>query len=111
MSLSAGRLRHRINLWEYENGKSPGGVPTRTPVKRRSCWASLDESLIVRINDSTALAASTDERVFTIRYRKGINTNWLVEFDDALHKIASVSNPDGRNVELLISTKGIQRYP
>ncbi|EHQ9271233.1 TPA: phage head closure protein [Vibrio parahaemolyticus] len=111
MTLSAGKLRHRLGLWRVEYTKSPMGAVREELVKHSTCWASLDESESIQINEETKISASLDELRFTVRFRRDIKANEYVEFNGLLYKVASVLDPNGRKIELRIQTKGTREIP
>ncbi|CAK2104086.1 phage head closure protein [Vibrio crassostreae] len=111
MTLSAGKLRHRLGLWRVELIKSPMGSVKEVLVKHSTCWASMDESSSIEINDKTRISASLDELMFTVRFRRDIKPNEYVEFNGLLYKVSAVLDPNGRKIALRIQTKGTREIP
>lgn len=96
MSLSAGKLRHRVRLERYDEVEDSNGVvqdPDSGEVLREwtlvaTVWAAIEPLSVREFIQSGAGQSQVSARI-TLRYRSDLNATWRI-----VHN-AKVYNPEG----------------
>lgn len=100
----AGVLRHYVRL-ENPGAAVPDGEGgfTQTFTRLADVWAQIMPATardLERVTAGTALSTAT--HVVTIRYRVGVTTQTRVIFGARIFQVTGVSNPEERNIELVL---------
>lgn len=86
-TLSAGKLRHRIQLQRFKSAQDPDtGLIDESWSTVATVWASVEPLSVKEFTAASATQAKTDTRI-TIRYRAGIDATWRAIHNAATYDI------------------------
>lgn len=88
MTLPAGKLNHRVELWSPSTEKDAGGETVETYVSRGSCWAEVAPLSAKEFISSASFNSKIVARV-SIR-RREIEANWLIGFRGKYYNVEGV---------------------
>jgi SPP1 family predicted phage head-tail adaptor len=104
LSLPAGRLRHRIEIQNYEMTQDDWGQPIYTWTHWADVWASVEPLQGREFLAAMALQSQTTVRI-RMRYRPGVTSQMRVLFDGRIYSIDSVIEPQSRRHALQLMCK------
>ncbi len=99
LKLSAGRLRHRIEIQDYEVSYDKYGQPIYAWTPWATVWASVEPLQGREFLAAMALQSQTTVRI-RMRYRPGVTSVMRVLFGGRIYGIESVIEPQSRRHEL-----------
>ena len=104
MSITAGKLKHRIVIQQVSEGENDMGDIVQTWTTFDTVWASVEPLSGREYLSAQQVSAETSGRI-RMRYRPGVMATMRVLFGGRNYRILSVINPEERNIELELMTK------
>lgn len=104
LSLPAGRLRHRIEIQNYETTHDDWGQPIQGWSHWATVWASVEPLQGREFFAAQALQSQTTVRI-RMRYRPGVTSVMRVLWGGQIYDIESVIEPQSRRHELQLMCK------
>lgn len=104
MSITAGKLRHRIVIQQLAEGENDMGDIVQTWTDFAAVWASIEPLSGREYFSAQQVTSETTGRI-RMRYRAGVLATMRVLFGGQTYRILSVINPEERNIELELMTK------
>jgi SPP1 family predicted phage head-tail adaptor len=104
LSLPAGRLRHRIEIQNYEMTQNDWGEVIYTWSPWATVWASIEPLQGREFFAAQALQSQTTVRI-RMRYRPGVTSVMRVLWDGQIYDIESVIEPQSRRHALQLMCK------
>lgn len=104
LSLPAGRLRHRIEIQNYEMTQDDWGQPIYTWTHWADVWASVEPLQGREFLAAMALQSQTTVRI-RMRYRPGVTSQMRVLWGGRIYGIESVIEPQSRRHALQLMCK------
>lgn len=104
LSLPAGRLRHRIEIQNYEMTQDDWGGVIYAWSHWAHVWASVEPLQGREFFAAQALQSQTTVRI-RMRYRPGVTSQMRVLFDGRIYDIESVIEPQSRRHALQLMCK------
>lgn len=102
--LPAGRLRHRIEIQNYEAAQDDWGQPIYSWVHWAAVWASVEPLQGREFLAAMALQSQTTVRI-RMRYRSGVTSQMRVLWGGRIYDIESVIEPQSRRHQLQLMCK------
>ena len=104
MSITAGKLKHRIVIQQVSEGENDLGDIIQTWTNFATVWASVEPLAGREYFSAQQVSAETTGRI-RMRYKAGVSPTMRVLFNSLTYQILSVINPGELNVELELMTK------
>ena len=104
LSLPAGRLRHRIEIQNYEMAQDELGQPINTWAHWADVWASIEPLQGREFLAAMALQSQTTVRI-RMRYRPDVTSQMRVLWGGRFYEIESVIEPQSRRHALQLMCK------
>jgi len=104
LSLPAGRLRHRVEIQNYEMTQNDWGEVIYTWSPWATVWASIEPLQGREFFAAQALQSQTTVRI-RMRYRPGVTSVMRVLWGGQIYDIESVIEPQSRRQELQLMCK------
>jgi len=98
MAINAGDQRHRVTLMANNGGTDKYGQ-LQGPNAVATIWASVKAMTGSQVFKAQQFGSKATH-IVKIRYRDGVQSSWLVKFNNRLFEIQYIQDPDERKFEL-----------
>ncbi len=98
--IEAGKIRHRVTIRQPSN-TATDGYESDTYSDLATVWMSIEPLKGRELLEARAQLSSQSFRL-RMRYRSGITVRHQLLWNSETYRIESISNPEGRNIKLVL---------